>query len=237
MREVAQKDIVLIVDDDEINRMILADILDEDYRIIEAEDGYKALEIVHARDTRPRAILLDIMMPGMDGFEVLEHLKSDADTARIPVLLITASDSDENESRGLKAGAADFLPKPFNRDIGKARLANHIDLARYQNELESLVEERTAELMRTYEQTLEVLATVVEYRSLESGEHIKRTSMLSEVLINHLMTDPKYADYVKKNDLNPKKAYSIVRATSLHDIGKIGISDTILLKPERLTDE
>ena len=237
MLDTSNKDLILIVDDDEINRMILATILEEDYRTIEAENGLVALDIVNNPETRPTAILLDIIMPKMDGFEVLERLKASPDTEKIPVLIITASNSDENESRGLKMGAADYVPKPFNSDVVKARLDNHIDLTRYQNELESLVEAKTTELMRTYEQTLEVLATVVEYRSLESGEHIKRTSMLSEVLINEIVTNPIYADYVASNELDAKKVYSIVRATALHDIGKIGISDTILLKPGRLTDE
>lgn len=239
MMDTDKRDLILIVDDDEINRMVLAAILEEDYETVEAENGFQALDIVYRSETRPKAILLDIIMPEMDGFEVLEKLKADPSTAKIPVLIITGETSDETESRGLKMGSADYVPKPFNPDVVKARLDNHIALTRYQNELESLVEAKTAELMRTYEQTLEVLATVVEYRSLESGEHIKRTSMLSEILINKLMTDPQYADYIAKNDVDPKKAYSIVRATALHDIGKISISDNILLKPGpgRLTDE
>ena len=231
------KDLILIVDDDEINRMILADILSNDYDVIEAANGSETLDILFNQCIIPTAILLDIIMPGIDGFEVLEQIKSHYETDRIPVLFITGADADTNESRGLKSGASDYVPKPFNPDVVKTRLDNHINLTRYQHELESLVEEKTYELTRTYEQTLEVLATVVEYRSLESGVHIKRTSSLSEIVVNKLLSDPKYREYCNRERLSPDKANSIVRATSLHDIGKIGISDTILLKPGRLTDE
>ena len=231
------KDLILIVDDDEINRMILADILSNDYDVIEAANGSETLDILFNQCIIPTAILLDIIMPGIDGFEVLEQIKSHYETDRIPVLFITGADADTNESRGLKSGASDYVPKPFNPDVVKTRLDNHINLTRYQHELESLVEEKTYELTRTYEQTLEVLATVVEYRSLESGVHIKRTSSLSEIVVNKLLSDPKYREYCTRERLSPDKANSIIRATSLHDIGKIGISDTILLKPGRLTDE
>jgi len=237
MMNTDKRDLILIVDDNEINRMMLVAILEEDYETVEAENGFQALEVVYQPEMRPKAILLDIIMPGMDGFEVLEKLKADPSTAKIPVLIITGETSEETESRGLTMGAADYVPKPFNPEVVKARLDNHIALTRYQNELESLVEAKTNELMRTYEQTLEVLATVVEYRSLESGEHIKRTSLLSEIMITKLMTDPQFADYIVKYSLDAKMAHSIVRATALHDIGKISISDNILLKPGRLTDE
>ncbi|MDR3277360.1 MAG: response regulator [Oscillospiraceae bacterium] len=229
------RDLVLIVDDVEINRIILSEMLQEEYDVLEAQDGEETLDILYNRKVVPTAILLDIIMPGIDGFQVLEELKNHPETERIPVLFITAADADTNESRGLKAGAADYVSKPFNPDVVKTRLENHISLTRYQSELENLVEIKTAELTKTYEQTLEVLATIIEYRSLESGEHIKRTSMLSELMINYIVASPKYPAY--KEQLPPDTARSIVKATALHDIGKIGILDSILLKPGKLTDE
>jgi putative two-component system response regulator len=231
------RDLVLIVDDVDINRMLLANILEDEYDTVEAAGGKEALAILFDRKVRPTAILLDIVMPGMDGFEVIQEIKRNPETEKIPVLFITAATDSESESRGLRYGAADYISKEFNVDVVKTRLRNHISLARYQNELESLVEIKTAELTRTYDQMLEAFATLVEYRSLESGTHIKRTSLLSELLINRLMTDDKYKSYVAEQGLTPAKAHSIVRATSLHDIGKIGITDVILLKPGRLTDE
>jgi putative two-component system response regulator len=217
--------------------MILAEILSDDYEILEASDGIETLKILFEQKVSPTAILLDIIMPGMDGFEVLHEIKTHPETEKIPVLFITAADADTNESRGLKSGAADYVSKPFNPDVVKTRLENHINLTRYQNELEELVEEKTAELQRTNEQTLEVLADIVENRDETSGAHIKRTSELSAILIRRIISSPKYAEYAKANGLDQKVAGFIVRATTLHDIGKIKISDNILLAPRKLTDE
>ncbi|MDR3310318.1 MAG: response regulator [Oscillospiraceae bacterium] len=229
------KDTILIVDDVEINRILLSEYLGDDYDTIEAEDGEQALDVIFNQHIIPAGIMLDIIMPGKGGFEVLAELKADPATANIPVLLITAADSREVETKGLKAGASDYVPKPFEKELILTRLGHLVELRKYQQNLEFMVEQKTAELMRTYEQTLEVLATVVEYRSLESGEHIKRTALLSELLISFLVSDPSCTDF--HDYLTPSVTHSIVRATTLHDIGKIGISDTILLKAGRLTDE
>jgi putative two-component system response regulator len=226
------RDVVLIVDDVEINRMILTDILEADYDVIEADCGEAALDILYTQKIIPTAILLDIIMPGIDGFEVLQEIINHPETERVPVLFITAADSETTESRGLKAGAADYVSKPFNPDVVKTRLENHISLARYQTDLESLVEEKTAEITKTYEKTLEVLATIIEYRSLESGTHIRRVSSLMELMIKRMILLPQYKSVLTK--LNYE---SIIKASALHDIGKIGISDNILLKPGKLTDE
>ena len=226
------RDKILVVDDVEINRMILSDMLDEEYDVIEAENGEEALDILFNQKVLPTAVLLDIIMPGKDGFEVLEEIKAHSETEKIPVLFITAADSNTNESRGLKAGAADYVSKPFNPDVVKTRLDNHINLTRYQTELEALVEKKTSEVTKTYEQTLEVLATIIEYRNLESGEHIRRTSMLTQIIVNRLLTVPGY-----REELLAGNTKSLVQATALHDIGKIGIPDSVLLKPGKLTDE
>jgi putative two-component system response regulator len=226
------REVVLVVDDVEINRMILTDILEADYDVIEADCGEAALDILFTQHIIPTAILLDIIMPGIDGFEVLKEIINHPETERVPVLFITAADSDTTESRGLKAGAADYVSKPFNPDVVKTRLENHISLARYQTDLESLVEEKTAEITKTYEKTLEVLATIIEYRSLESGTHIRRVSSLMELMIKQMILLPQYKSVLSK--LNYE---SIIKASALHDIGKIGISDNILLNPGKLTDE
>jgi putative two-component system response regulator len=226
------RDLVLIVDDVEINRMILREILVDQYDVIEAQDGEETLDILFKQNVRPTAILLDIIMPGIDGFEVLRAIKNHAETHKIPVLFITAADSDTNETRGLKAGAADYVSKPFNPDVVMTRLDSCINLMRYQTELEGLVEKKTAEVTKTYEQTLEVLATIIEYRSLESGEHIRRTTMLTQIMVNEMLKYPNYREILLAQNYE-----SIVKASALHDIGKIGIPDNILLKPGRLTDE
>jgi len=235
--ELNNKDIILIVDDVEINRIILREILHNDYNIIEASGGQEALDILFPPDgkpaeTLPTTILLDIMMPDIDGFQVLDEIKKSESTKNIPVLFITASDSEDDESRGLTAGAADYITKPFNHSIVRARVDNHINLARYSHNLEQLVSIKTAEVTRTYESTLEVLATIIEYRNLESGAHIRRTTLLTEVLVDKMLEHEKFKDAMKEINIP-----SLIKASALHDIGKIGIPDGILLKPGKLTGE
>jgi len=232
-----QKDLILIVDDIEINRIILREILQNDYDIIEATNGREALDQLFLengkpKDVLPTTILLDVMMPEMDGFEVLEVIKKNNTTMNIPVLFITAADSDETESKGLMAGAADYITKPFNHNVVRARVDNHIKLARYSHNLEQLVEIKTAEVTKTYESTLEVLATIIEYRNLESGAHIRRTTLLTEVLVAIMLKNDKFRPLLEKLNIS-----SLIKASALHDIGKIGIPDGILLKPGKLNDE
>lgn len=226
------RDLVLIVDDIDINRLILRNILEEDYDIEEASNGQETLDLLFDKKIKPAAILLDIIMPVMDGFAVLEKLKANESTAKIPVLFITAADARSNETRGLEAGAADYVSKPFNADVVKTRLANHIRLRQYQTNLENMIAIKTAEVTKTYEQTLEVLATIIEYRNLESGAHIRRTLELMDVMIDAILASEKH-----KKMLEGENHHSMRRASALHDIGKIGIADSILLKPGKLTYE
>ena len=223
---------VLIVDDIDINRIILREILQDDYDILEADNGQSALDILFTQSPLPDAMLLDIMMPGMDGFEVLERMKANARTEKVPVLFITAADASVNESRGLKEGASDYISKPFNPDVVKARVDNHIQLKRYRDHLEELLEKKIAELVAVHENTLETLATIIEYRDLESGTHIRRSSELTRALV---LTMLNYDEY--RAELVAQQYSSIINAVKLHDIGKVGIPDKVLLKPGALTDE
>jgi len=232
-----KKDIILIVDDVSINRDILSETLKDDYDILEAANGAEALKILFPTDDTPAevlptAILLDVMMPGIDGFEVLDVIKKNDATKKIPVLFITATDSKEIESKGLKAGAADYITKPFNIDVVRARVDNHINLARYSHNLEQLVTKKTAEVTKTYESTLEVLATIIEYRNLESGTHIRRTTLLTEILSQRMLESEKFKEALEALNIS-----SLIKASALHDIGKIGIPDGILLKPGKLTND
>lgn len=232
-----KEDIVLVVDDIEINRTILCEILRNDYKTVEAEGGAEALEFLfdsdgNAKSLLPTIVLLDVMMPDVDGFEVLAKIKANEATRNIPVLFISASDSEQTETRGLQGGAADYITKPFNHDIIRARVDNHINLARYRYNLEQLVSKKTSEVTRTYESTLEVLATIIEYRNLESGAHVRRTTLLTEVLVDRMRKSEKF-----KTALESENISSMVKASALHDIGKIAIPDSILLKPGKLTGE
>ncbi len=225
-------DTILIVDDIEINRLILREILQSDYNILEAENGVEAVDILFNIGDVPQAVLLDIMMPGMDGFEVLQLIKSNPRTEKIPVLFITAADASTNESRGLMEGAADYISKPFNPDVVKVRVDSHIQLKRYRDGLETMLEKKTYELITLHERTLETLATIIEYRSLESGTHIRRSSELTRILVHAMLKSDKFA-----KQLLELQYKSIIKAVALHDIGKVGIPDSILLKPGPLTKE
>ena len=224
--------VILIVDDMEINRMILREMLQDDYEIIEAASGVEALKVLFDDKILPTVVLLDIIMPEIDGFQVLERIMQNEATRNIPVLFITAADSDETESRGLKSGAADYVTKPFNHDVVRARVDNHINLARYRHSLEQLVARKAAEVTKTYESTLEVLATIIEYRNLESGAHIRRTTLLTEVLVMKMLEMEQFRPALLEGNY-----HSLIKASALHDIGKVGISDSILLKPGKLTPD
>lgn len=239
------KNKVLIVDDALINRDILKEILKDTYDILEAEDGKTALEILDAENNEISAILLDLLMPVMDGFQVLEELNARKVIEKIPVLVISGENSTQNEQRCFELGIADFIGKPFNVHLVRKRVQNAAEHYAYRNELEAKVEEQTnvlrkayrtlknqaEQLMRRNQDIIEILGTVVEYRNMESGEHVKRVGEYTRILAETFMVE--YPEY----GLTQDKINVIVSASALHDIGKITIPDSILLKPGRLTKE
>jgi putative two-component system response regulator len=218
---------VLVVDDVELNRMILEEILRDSYHIITAANGKQALEVLHNAVELPKIILLDIIMPEMNGYQMLEILKADNSLKRIPVIFITTSDS---ESEALAAGAVDFISKPFLPQIVKLRVKNQIELKNYSDSLEEMVAEKTAEATSTLDNTLQALANIIEYRNLESGSHVKRTQFFCKALIDYLIE----SNSVYAEELRSLAPDIIVKAMALHDVGKIGIPDKILLKPGKL---
>ena len=183
---------ILIVDDIEINKIILREILADTYEIEQASDGLEAITKMFNAAKKPHLVLLDIMMPDMDGFEVLTLMKSDITLNIIPVIFITAANEEINEVKGLNAGAVDYITKPFNPEVVKLRAATHIELNLYRERLEDLVEIKANELTVTKESFLETMANLVEYRSLESVEHVKRTRELTKILIMQLLKTQKY---------------------------------------------
>ncbi|WP_320172080.1 HD domain-containing phosphohydrolase [Maridesulfovibrio sp.] len=222
---------VLIVDDTVENLQVLMEALKGEYAIVTAKCGEKALELARTKPY-PDIILLDIMMPGMDGYEVCEKLKSDVRTRDIPVIFITVLMEEEDEAKGLSLGAVDYIVKPFCPGLVKARVKNQLELKEHQDDLEKLVRERTKELALVKKVTIECLAALAEWRDPETGGHIARTQNYVRALASHVMEKEEFAD-----QLNADLIETLYLSAPLHDVGKVGVADAILLKPGRLTDE
>jgi putative two-component system response regulator len=223
-----EKNTVLVVDDVYTNVVILEEILKDDYNVVSAFNGMEALEKLRGTNPLPKILLLDIIMPQMNGRELFEILKADKAFKRIPVIFITAENDSESEL--LEAGAVDFINKPFLPEIVKLRVRNQIELKNYSDNLEQMVAEKTAEATKTLENALQGLANVIEHRDLESGEHVKRTQLFVKALVDYLIeTDSVYAEQLKK--FQPD---IIMKSMALHDVGKTAIPDRILLKPGKL---
>ena len=227
-----KKDLVLVVDDVDMNRLILEEILNDTYDIAQASDGFQAVNILMSGDRLPSIILLDIMMPDMDGYEVLDIVMHNPALNKIPVIFITAADAQINESKGIMSGAVDYISKPFNPEVVKARVKSHLMLRHYSESLEEQVSAKVAELIKTKERMLDTMTNMIEVRNIESGHHVKRTSALAQIIAAYLSAHPERQRPIEKDDLE-----IIPKAVPLHDLGKIGISDKILLKPDKLTDE
>jgi putative two-component system response regulator len=240
-----QKGLLLIVDDVEINREILGEILEDQYTIVFAEDGKKAIEEIEAHQSELSVLLLDVVMPNVDGYAVLAYMKRQGYMEKIPVLVITGEDSIAIERRCFDMGASDFIRKPFDNTLVRKRVKNVAELYSYKKGLEQRLQQQTNTLREQYhllqrqaeelqeknENIIDILGAVVECRDMESGEHIQRVKGYTQILANEMMKDyPEYA-------LTQKKIAIIVSASALHDIGKIAIPDNILLKPGKLTDE
>lgn len=222
---------VLIVDDSPENIQVLMETLKNDYAIVAAINGKKALKMA-AAEPAPDIILLDVMMPNMDGFEVCRRLKAAEETRDIPVIFITTLSDAEDEAYGPALGAVDYLNKPSNPDLVKARIKNHLELKGYRDLLETLVNERTRELAVTQAVTIESLATLAEYREPETGGHVKRTQNYVKALAVRLRDHARFRD-----ELTDDTIEQLYRAAPLHDMGKVGVPDHILLKQGKLTDE
>ncbi|MBF0102558.1 MAG: two-component system response regulator [Desulfobacterales bacterium] len=221
---------VMVVDDVGANIDVLLEALSDDYKVSVAMDGETALEDIV--ENMPDIILLDVMMPDIDGYEVCKRLKEDPQTRNIPVIFLTALSDEQNEAKGLSLGAVDYITKPFNPELVRSRVKNHLKLKLYQDHLEKLVDERTNELQLTQEVVIQSMGTLAEYRDSETGGHIKRTQSYIKLLCERLRYHPKFCDY-----LDYKTIDLICKSAPLHDIGKIGVHDSILLKPGKLTKE
>ncbi len=221
---------VLLVDDTESDIDILVNALEAECEVSVALNGTSALE--YAAEYLPDLILLDIMMPDLDGYEVCIRLKENPKTRNIPILFLTAKIEEQDEAKGLELGALDYITKPFNPMLVQSRVRNHLLLKRHQDHLEEMVRERTREVQLTQEATIEIMGTLAEYRDSETGGHIKRTKEYIRILAEHLQRHPRFAPLLDDSTIE-----LLYKSAPLHDIGKLGVPDGILLKPGKLTPE
>ena len=234
----SERQTILVVDDTPDNIALLSTLLKDRYKVRAANNGERALAIA-AGQPRPDLILLDIMMPGMDGYEVCERLKIDPHTADIPVIFLTAKVQVEDEEFGLRLGAVDYITKPISPPIVLARVETHLTLKRARQflqdrnaYLEAEVWRRSREVMAIQEVTIMAMASLAETRDNATGNHIRRTQHYVRVLAQHLRHHPRFAAA-----LNDETIELLFKSAPLHDIGKVGIPDRILLKPGRLTPD
>lgn len=220
---------ILIIDDTPENIDILGKLLYE-YKRYFALDGDQGIKI--AKNISPDLILLDIKMPGIDGYEVCRRLKEDEDTKKIPIIFITAMTEDSSEEKGLMLGAVDYITKPFNPSLVRVRVKNNLELKKYRDDLEILVEQRTRQLELTQEVTIRTLASLAETRDSETGAHLIRTQNYVRILAMKLLNLGKYVDKLNQRTIN-----DMYKSAPLHDIGKVGVPDNILLKPGKLTED
>ena len=216
----AAKPTILLVDDKPDNIEVLRGILRSDYRVTAALNGQKAIQIAQG-EHKPDMILLDIMMPEMDGYEVCRLLKADLRTAMIPVIFVTAKGEIEDEKKGFELGAIDYITKPVSPAIVEARVHTHLVLYDQHRVLENKVEQRTAELKETRLEIIRRLGHAAEFKDNETGMHVIRMSHYSRLIAEQLHVDSDWLDL-------------LFNAAPMHDVGKIGIPDKILLKPGKL---
>jgi len=233
-----EKQSILIVDDTPDNLTLMTGLLKDTYRTKVANNGERALKIASTLPY-PDLILLDIMMPGMDGYEVCQRLKADPATAAIPVIFLTAKTEVEDEQRGFDVGGVDYITKPISPPIVLARVKTHLllkgarDFLKDQNAyLEEEVERRTREARIVQDTTIIALAALVKARENETENHIRRTQDYVKVLTEALKASPGFS-----KDLDDATIEMLQRSAPLHDIGKVGIPDRILLKSGKLTPE
>jgi len=223
---------ILVVDDSPRNIDLVIGALNPHYQIAVATNGQDALFL--AREEQPDLILLDVMMPVMNGYEVCRKLKQSPRTKEIPVIFLTALHDDTDEATGLKLGAVDYIAKPFNPELLRHRISTQITLKAHRDNLEEMVDQRTRMLSLTQNVTIEIAGHIAEYRDPETGLHIQRTKNYVHCLALGLAREtPREKDPV----IDETYVELLTKSAPLHDIGKVGIPDCILLKPGKLTTE
>ncbi|MDD0810107.1 two-component system response regulator [Curvibacter sp. RS43] len=238
MEAANEKPLVLVVDDTPENLSLMSAVLKDRYKVKVASKGERALQIA-TTSPAPDIILLDVMMPEMDGYEVCRRLKADPRSAHIPVLFLTAKTDSESEATGFQCGGVDYIGKPISPPVVLARVAAQLQLKRMadflrdKNDfLEQAVAERTRELSAIQDVTILAMSSMAETRDNETGNHILRTQRYVQCLAQKLQANPRFAPV-----LTDAYIHLLYKSAPLHDIGKVGIPDHILLKPGKLTPD
>lgn len=222
---------ILVVDDSEMNREILSEILNEEYDIIEADSGDTCIDMLRKYETGISLVLLDIVMPGMDGFGVLNYMNRHHYLEDIPVIMISSEDSTETVRKAYEMGVSDYINRPFDAGVVHRRVYNTIKLYAKQRRLIALITNQVYEKEKNNRMMVGILSQIVEFRNGESGSHVLNINIFTGMLLESLV------QHTDKYDLSWSERLLITTASALHDIGKIGIDDKILNKPGRLTDE
>lgn len=231
------KKIILVVDDDKTNLMLAQKILLPDYRIAATNSGMAALK--YLENNRPDLILLDINMPEMDGFEVMSRIIQNEKTASIPVIFLTADNQADTEIRCFQMGAMDFVAKPFIPDVLLSRVSKTIELEQYRSNLEKMVKEQADMLMEDARRLSNIqdsviigMANLIESRDGSTGKHVKNTQIYVKMIAEELYKRRLFSDELTEDFIEELR-----KAAPLHDVGKIKVSDSVLMKPGKLTDE
>ena len=233
--ETINRSVILVVDDTPENLQLMSTLLRDHYKVQVAGSGEKALKLM-AGGVLPDLVLLDILMPGMDGYEVCRRMRADDRMQHVPVIFVTAKSDSEDEEQGLNLGAVDYITKPISPAITLARIRTHlslkraVDLLQDRNQtLEDEVRLRTRELSSIQDVTIMAMSSLAETRDNETGNHIRRTQNYVKALALQLQHHPRFSSY-----LSAEQIELLYKSAPLHDIGKVGIPDSILLKPGRL---
>lgn len=229
---------ILVVDDENFYIDVLVNLLQDEYQVSVAKNGQSGLKRVFS-STPPDLILLDVLMPGIDGYEVCRQLKSDPRSQNIPVIFLTVKSEVDDEIKGFDVGAVDYISKPMSPPIIKSRVKNHLILTEarrvledHTKHLEQQVKDRTQEITHTQDVAIYCMASLAETRDNETGYHIRRTQHYVRLLSDFLKTHTVYRSY-----LDEKTISLLFKSAPLHDIGKIGVPDSILMKPGKLNDD
>lgn len=222
---------ILIIDDSQMNRELLSDMLGDDYCMLEAENGKEGTELIAKHKSETALILLDLVMPVADGFSVLEYLNDQKLTEDIPVIIISSESAPSGMQRVFDLGATDYITRPFDTCIVRKRVQNTIALYERQKKLVGLVKDQIYEREKNNQMMINILSHIVEFRNGESGQHVLHIRRFTDIILGALL------DKTDRYHISNSDAVLISNASALHDIGKISVPDEILNKPGRFTSE